>query len=136
MRKVIAERLHESTYSTPHYYLTQKVQADKLIAFREEINQGRTEKISLNDLFIKAVALTCREVEESRSSWDGANNRIVISKSVDVCFAVDTGKGLITPMIRGADRKRLSDIGKQSKELIGRAKENKLVPNEYMVSRA
>lgn len=133
MRKVIAERLHASTYNVPHYYLTYKLRVDKLLKLREEINRDRTEKISLNDLFIKAVAKTSRLVPESRSFWDPENNRIRVSDSVDISFAVDTGSGLITPIVKGADKKSLSAVNKTTKGLIEKAKNNKLAPAEYIV---
>lgn len=135
MRKVIAERLHYSTYNVPHYYLTAKISIDKLIKLREEINSSFTEqkdKLSLNDFFIKAAAVASMQVPETRSRWDGDNNRILVSKTVDVSFAVDTGNGLITPIVPNAHKLRLRQVGGLTRQLIDKARNNKLKPEEYI----
>ena len=130
---MIAARLCESKYNIPHYYITVKLRVDNLIKLREQVNKISDDKISLNDFFIKAVALTSREIPESRSFWDGDNERIRISEDIGISFAVDTGKGLITPIVHHADKISISKIQKKTKQLIDKAKQNKLSPNEYIV---
>ena len=135
MRKVIAERLQYSTFNVPHYYLTSKISIDKLSKLREEINASFSDpkdKLSLNDFFIKAAAVASMQVPETRSRWDGDNGRILLSSSVDISFAVDTGKGLITPIVPNAHKLRLKQIGGLSRQLIDKARNNKLKPEEYL----
>lgn len=135
MRKVIAERLTQSTSSVPHYYVTMSLNVDKLNKLRDEINSSfadKKDKITMNDLFIKAAAIASAQVPETRSTWDGDKGVIKISSSVDISFAVDTGKGLITPIVPGADKLRLKQISTLSKDLIEKARANKLKPEEYI----
>lgn len=135
MRKVIAERLTHSTSTVPHYYVTMALNIGKLNKIRDEINASFTDKldkISMNDLFIKAAALASAQIPETRSQWDGDNGLLRVSSSVDMSFAVDTGKGLITPIVPNADKLRLSQIRTISKALIDKARTNKLKPEEYL----
>ena len=130
MRKVIGQRLTESKQNLPHYYVTMEIRMDKLISLRKQINEDLKEKISVNDFIIKAAALACKLVPEVNSQWLGDNIRRF--EEVDVCFAVAIESGLITPMVTSAESKSIGQIAAETKDLIARAKINKLKPEEYM----
>jgi pyruvate dehydrogenase E2 component (dihydrolipoamide acetyltransferase) len=129
MRKVIANRLLESKQTIPHFYLTIECKIDSLITLREQINKDADKKISINDFIIKAVALTLKQMPEVNSSWSGEG--IKKYTNVDVSVAVSVDQGLITPIIKKADTKTLSNISMEMKDLAARAKENKLRPEEF-----
>lgn len=95
------------------------------------MNEGGSVKISFNDLIIKAASLACRDVPEVNSWWNGETIRTF--KDVDISVAVDIGEGLITPIIRSANKKGLLEISGQMKELAQKAKNKKLRPEEYQV---
>jgi len=130
MRDVIAKRLLESKTTIPHYYLTSEIVMDKIIKIREELNKEAKTKISFNDIFIKAAALACVEVPEVNSQWQGTVIRRF--KNADVSVAVDTGSGLITPIIFNANSKGLNEISLSMKDLADRAKKNALKPHEFI----
>ncbi|XP_073820791.1 dihydrolipoamide S-acetyltransferase muc isoform X2 [Musca autumnalis] len=132
IRGVIAKRLLESKQQIPHYYVTVECQVDNLMKLREKINKKYEKqgvKVSVNDFIIKATAIACRKVPESNSYWMG--NVIRQFDNVDVSVAVSTDRGLITPIVFSADRKGVIDISKEIKELAGKARENKLKPQEF-----
>jgi len=131
MRKTIAGRLLESKQTVPHYYLTAEVTMDNLLKLRAELNaQGKDEfKLSVNDFVIKASALACRDVPEANSAWMGSHIRQY--KDVDVCVAVSTEAGLITPIIHQANNQGLKSISHAVKDLAARARASKLKPHEY-----
>ncbi|RYE54583.1 MAG: pyruvate dehydrogenase complex dihydrolipoamide acetyltransferase, partial [Rhizobiaceae bacterium] len=137
MRKVIAQRLLQSTQSIPHFYLTMDCDIGKLVAAREEINalapKGKdgkpAYKLSVNDFVIKAVALALQRVPEANVSWtEGAMLKHKVS---DVGVAVAMPGGLITPVIRNAHTKSVSAISTEMKDLAARARDRKLKPEEY-----
>ncbi len=130
MRKVIARRLTESKQTVPHFYLEADLAVEALTALREELNEGveKEQKISVNDLFIRACALALREVPASNASWmDGT---IVTHGRVDVSVAVAIEDGLVTPVVRSADRKSISEIASEVRALATRARAKKLTPEE------
>jgi pyruvate dehydrogenase E2 component (dihydrolipoamide acetyltransferase) len=130
MRKVIARRLTESKRDAPHFYLTIDCNIDRLLQLRQEINAKREkDKISVNDFVIKASGLALRQVPTANASW--TDNAARLYQAADVSVAVATPGGLITPIIRNADTKTLSAISREMKDLAGRARENKLKPEEY-----
>jgi pyruvate dehydrogenase E2 component (dihydrolipoamide acetyltransferase) len=131
MRKTIARRLVEAKQQIPHFYMTIDCALDALLALRKDLNAkaGENIKLSVNDLVIKAVALALREVPEANASWSDAG--VKLYKSIDVAVAVALDGGLITPVVRQADQKGLSTISGEMKELAGRAREGKLMPEEY-----
>jgi len=132
MRKVIAKRLQQSKHTIPHYYLTVECNMDKIIKLRKEINttyEKEGVKLSVNDFIIKAVALSCKRVPECNSAW--MDTFIRQFNTCDVSVAVDTGNGLITPIVTGAEKKGLSEISSSVREMAGRAKEGKLQPHEF-----
>lgn len=130
MRKVIARRLSESKQEVPHFYLSVDIDVDALVKLREQLNERIADsKLSINDLIIKAAAQALARVPECNASWTEA--AILRNKDVDVSVAVATDGGLITPVVRNADKKGLETISVEIKELASRARANKLKPDEY-----
>ncbi|KAI8082357.1 pyruvate dehydrogenase complex dihydrolipoamide acetyltransferase [Thamnidium elegans] len=131
MRKIIASRLTESKQTVPHYYLTVEVNMDKVSKLRQVLNQSSEGKykLSVNDFVIKASALALKAVPEVNSAWQG--DFIRQYNSADICVAVATPTGLITPIIGQAETKGLSSISTQVKDMAKRARDGKLSPAEY-----
>jgi len=129
VREIIAKRLLESKTTIPHYYLKIEVTMDEISAMREKLNKESKSKISFNDIFIKAASLACREVPEVNSQWHGSFIRKY--KNADVSVAVDTGSGLITPIVFAANTKGLNEIATTTKALVDKAKTNTLKPQEF-----
>ncbi len=137
MRNVIAKRLVESKQTVPHFYLEITCFIDDLIKFRSEINSNalkdsdgnREYKVSVNDIIIKASALSLKKHKMVNSSWQGGT--IVQYGSVDIAIAVAVNDGLMTPIIKNADQKSLLTISQEAKELAKKAKSQRLKPEEY-----
>ncbi|MEM5500927.1 pyruvate dehydrogenase complex dihydrolipoamide acetyltransferase [Ahrensia kielensis] len=136
MRKTIAKRLQESKQTIPHFYVTMDCELDALLSLRSQLNKSApvkddkpAYKISVNDMVIKALALSLRDVPDANVSWTDEN--MVKHKHADVGVAVSIPGGLITPIVRSAETKTLSAISNEMKDLGKRAKEKKLSPNEY-----
>ncbi|CCG80729.1 Dihydrolipoyllysine-residue acetyltransferase component of pyruvate dehydrogenase complex, mitochondrial [Taphrina deformans PYCC 5710] len=131
MRKTIAARLAESKQSSPHYYLTVSINMDKTLKLREALNSkanGRY-KLSVNDFIVKATAQALIEVPEANSAWYGEFIRQ--NHNADICIAVATPNGLITPIVKQAQSIGLSTISNKTKELAKKARDGKLKPDEY-----
>ena len=132
MRKTIAARLAEAKQTIPHFYLRRDARLDVLLAFRSQLNKeldSRGVKLSVNDLIIKACALALQQVPDCNAVWAG--DRVLRLKPSDVAVAVAIEGGLFTPVIRDADRKSLSAISAEMKDLAARARSRKLAPHEY-----
>jgi len=132
MRKTIARRLTESKQQVPHIYLTVDVRLDALLKLRGELNaslESRGIKLSVNDMLIKALALTLIEVPACNVSFAG-DNMLQYSRA-DISVAVSVPTGLITPIVTDAANKSLSKISTEVAELAARAKDGKLQPHEY-----
>jgi len=136
MRKTIAKRLVESKQTIPHFYVTVDCELDALLALRAQLNDAAPRKdgapaykLSVNDMIIKALALSLRDVPDANVSWTESN--MVKHKHADVGVAVSIPGGLITPIIRKAETKSLSTISNEMKDYGRRAKERKLKPEEY-----
>jgi pyruvate dehydrogenase E2 component (dihydrolipoamide acetyltransferase) len=129
MRKTIARRLAESKYSAPHFYLTMQINMDRAAEARSALNESNPDqKISFNDIIIKASALALKKNLKVNSSWLG--DKIRYNHHVHIGMAVAVEEGLLVPVIRFADQKSLSQIGAEAKNLSGRAREKKLQPEE------
>jgi len=130
MRKVIARRLTEAKRDVPHFYLTVDCEIDSLLKARAELN-GRFDgvKLSVNDFIVRAVALALRQVPAANASW--GEEAIRRYRDVDISVAVATEGGLITPIVRHADRKGLAEISAEVKALAAKARDGKLKPEEF-----
>ena len=132
IRKTIARRLTESKQQVPHIYLTVDIRLDALLKLRGDLNKSldaRGVKLSVNDLLIKALGVALENSPKCNVTFLG--NEMVQYSRADVSVAVSTPTGLITPIIRDAANKGVAKISSEMKDLAGRAKENKLKPEEY-----
>ncbi|MDE2445954.1 MAG: pyruvate dehydrogenase complex dihydrolipoamide acetyltransferase [Alphaproteobacteria bacterium] len=137
MRKVIARRLTEAKQTVPHFYVTVDISLEKLLELRERLNlqapkdkEGKPAwKISVNDFVIKAMAMALIKVPDANVSW--TESAMVKHKHADVGVAVSIPGGLITPIVRSAERKGLAQISTEMKDYAARAKARKLKPEEY-----
>ncbi|QKW37696.1 2-oxo acid dehydrogenase subunit E2 [Actinomadura sp. NAK00032] len=128
-RKVAAKRLTESKRDAPHFYLNREVDAEALLAFRKTLNEALAPaKVSVNDLIVKAVATALREHPAVNVSYTEEN--LLFHKRIHVGIAVAVEDGLVVPVVKDADRKSVSQIGAESRELAGRAREGKLKLDE------
>lgn len=128
MRKVIAKRLSESIFTAPHFYLTIEVAMDEAMRSRTTINTIPDTKVSFNDMVIKACAMALKKHPKVNSQW--REDAIIINHHVNVGVAVAVEDGLVVPVLRFTDQMTLSQIGNGVKDLAGRAKSKKLLPNE------
>lgn len=131
MRRTIARRLMESKTTVPHFYLEADCDIEALLELRAQINEGRekSDKISVNDFVIKAVAHALAKVPSANAIW--TDEAILQLKSIDISVAVATETGLITPVVRNADQKSLGAISKEMKALAIKARDGRLKPEEY-----
>jgi len=129
MRKTIADRLSESKFTAPHFYLNMEVEMDSLIENRKIINKKNNIKISFNDILVKAVAMAIRKHPDINSSWLGTHIKFHQDINIGVAVAVDNG--LVVPVIRNADSKSFSDISSETTMFVSKAKENKLQPADW-----
>lgn len=129
MRKVIAQRLSDSKFTAPHFYLNISVKMDKAMEARTAMNAISASKISFNDFVIKACATALRKHPDVNSSWMG--DFIRTNNHINIGTAVAIPDGLIVPVIKFADQKSLSEIAAEAKTLIGKAKDKKLQPHEF-----
>jgi pyruvate dehydrogenase E2 component (dihydrolipoamide acetyltransferase) len=129
MRKIIAKRLAESKFSSPHFYLTIAVDMDSAVASRTRLNEVSPVKISFNDLVLKACAVALKLHPKVNSSWMG--DKIRYNHHVNIGVAVAVEEGLLVPVVRFADTKSLSQIGTEVKEFAKKAKEKKLQPSDW-----
>jgi pyruvate dehydrogenase E2 component (dihydrolipoamide acetyltransferase) len=136
MRRTIATRLAEAKQTIPHFYLTVDVAMERLNAVREEANAAVLRddagkpalRLSINDFIIKALALALQRVPAANAVW--AEDRILRFRRSDVGVAVAIEGGLVTPVIRDAERKSLLDISVEMADLSARARMRKLKPAE------
>jgi len=128
MRRAIARRLTESVTTIPQFTVTAHARVDRLLALRAEINEGRTERISLNDLVLKAVGAALTDVPEANAVWtDDAVRRFA---HADIGVAVALDGGLVTPVVRGVDRLPLGDLSTRVREASERARAGRLRQGE------
>ncbi len=128
MRRVIAERLAQSKREAPHFYMSLDCGADALMDFRQSLIDSGAQ-VSLNDLILKVTATTLKDVPALNSAWSDAGIRRF--RSVDLAVAVAIEGGLITPVIRGADKKRIAEIAEEMRDLVSRARDGQLSREEY-----
>ena len=125
-RKTIARRLVEAKQTVPHFYLEADLDVEALAALRETLNEGASpeDKISFNDLIVRASALALRVVPEANASW--IDGQIVQYDRADISIAVAIDDGLVTPVLREADRLSIRVIARAAKDLAARARARKL----------
>lgn len=131
MRRTIARRLTESKQTVPHFYLTIDIDAAPMLASRKRINEqlkADGEKISVNDVILKATAMALRRLPEVNASF--TSDGILYHQVVDVAVAVAIDEGLVTPVIRDTDKKGLRMIAAEVRDLAARARDRKLMPEE------
>ena len=132
MRKTVAARLTEAKQTVPHFYLRKEVKIDELLSVRLRMNEhllDKNKKLSINDFIIKACALALQSVPKANVVW--ADDKILQLTPSDIAVAVSVEDGLFTPIIRDAEKKGLSDLSIEMKELAEKARSKKLLPNEY-----
>jgi pyruvate dehydrogenase E2 component (dihydrolipoamide acetyltransferase) len=134
MRRAIARRLTESKATVPHFYMTAEPVVDELLALRKRVNEALPAngqgagKVSVNDFVIAAVAAAFCDVPEANVTW--SDEGLIAYRSVDISIAVATGTGLVTPVLRGVEGKKLSAIARESAALAQRARDRKLLQHE------
>ena len=130
MRRVTATRLQQAKQTVPHFYLRIECVVDAalgLLARVKELHPDVTP--SLTDFVVRAAALALRQVPQANSTW--ADGVVRVYDTVDIAVAVNTPKGLLTPIVRAADRKDLGAIARETRALVTRAREGTLTPEEY-----
>ncbi|HEY1670327.1 MAG TPA: dihydrolipoamide acetyltransferase family protein [Trebonia sp.] len=134
MRRAIARRLTGSKATIPHFYLTAEPVVDDLLALRKQVNEALASggqgavKVSVNDFVIAAVAAAFRDVPAANVTW--TEEGLVAYRSVDISIAVATETGLVTPVLRGVEGKKLSAIATETAALAQRARDRKLLQHE------
>lgn len=131
MRRTIAKRLGESIGPIPTFYLTVEIEMDEALEFRKKINAALSEeeKVSVNDVIVKTAAMASLKHPFVNASY--RDDKIRFYEDADVGVAVAIDEGLITPVVRAANKKGIAQIAKEVKELAARAREKKLQPEEY-----
>lgn len=129
MRKVIGDRLSQSKFTAPHLYFTTSVDVTELMKFRETINKVQPQKVSYNDFVIAAVSQALQKYPGINCALHG--NKIVQYKDVNIGMAVGMENGLIVPVIRKAQNKKLTAIAAETQALAEKARAGKLLPQDY-----
>ena len=131
VRKVIAKRLGEAKREIPHFYLTVDFEIDALLELRRQLNdlaEGEF-RLSVNDLIVKACAYALRDVPAANASW--TESAVLQYDEVDICVAVAGRSGLMTPIVRNADKKGLAEVSHEIKALAEKARNGRLQPGDY-----
>jgi pyruvate dehydrogenase E2 component (dihydrolipoamide acetyltransferase) len=132
MRKTIARRLSASKQTVPHFYLSVTCQIDALIDLRQRLNEELVPdgiKLSVNDMLIRAMTLALRRVPDANVGFGG--DRLYRYRRVDIAMAVAVEGGLVTPVIRDAGAKSLAAIAAEARDLVEKAREGRLMPEDY-----
>lgn len=130
MRGIIADKMQKSMNIAPHYYVTMEINMEEILKLREALSEKvQNAKISINTFIIKAVALAIKKYPIINSFVD--NDQIILKEQINIGLAVALEEGLIVPVIREADKKGLSEIAYEERQLIEKAREGKLTPDEY-----
>ena len=130
MRRVTATRMQQAKQTVPHFYLRIDCAADAALGLVESAKQvGAGVTPTLTDVVVRAMALALSKVPQANSTW--ADGVVRVYDEVDIALAVNTAKGLITPIVRGADRKNLGAIARETRALVARAREGTLTREEY-----
>jgi pyruvate dehydrogenase E2 component (dihydrolipoamide acetyltransferase) len=130
VRKVIAQRLQEAKTFIPHFYVTLTIDAEPMVALREQLAQANA-KVSFNDIVVRGSALALRNHPVINSGFNTVNNTITRYQTIDISIAVSIPDGLITPVVHHADYKSVSELSVEIKNLVKKARDGKLQPQEY-----
>jgi pyruvate dehydrogenase E2 component (dihydrolipoamide acetyltransferase) len=130
VRALIGRRMTQSKQQAPHFYVTAEVDAAPLMSFREELNAilGEEAKVSVNDVIVKAAALTLPDFRNLNASIEG--EEIVRHGAVNIGVAVALDEGLLTVVARDADRKPLPDLAREIREMVARARQGRVRPED------
>ncbi len=128
LRKIIAERTHQSKMEAPHFYVTVEVDMEKIYTLREALKEEEAGNISVNDFVVRACALALREMPQVNSTYQGDYLLQLGNVNIGIAAAVDDG--LLVPVIHHADQLTLRQIAAASKDLVTKARAGKLSPNE------
>jgi pyruvate dehydrogenase E2 component (dihydrolipoamide acetyltransferase) len=131
MLRAVAKRMSESKATVPHFYLDAEIDVGRALELREELNQalaGEDEKISVNDLIMRAAALALLENPKFHRSWH--DGKLVLHKSAHIGIAVALDDGLVVPVLRSVERKSMREIARESRDLVERARAGKLKQRE------
>ncbi|CAI5743911.1 unnamed protein product [Peronospora destructor] len=131
MRKIIAKRLSASKRDVPHSYMSIDCEIDSIMKLRRQLRGKHDVKVGMNDFILKAVALALRDVPEANCFFDVKTQSVQSNSSVDVSVAVAAPSGLITPIVSKVDTLGLSGVNRIFMELVSRARQNKLKPEEF-----
>ena len=132
MRKAIASRLQAAKRNAPHFRLTVDLNVDAIQALRQQINATVPQvKLSINDMLIKAAAAALMKVPQVNVQFDEEKQQILQFDQADISVAVAIDNGLITPIVKAANRKSLAEISNDMRDLATRAKTGKLAPDEF-----
>ncbi|PYR47702.1 MAG: hypothetical protein DMF89_18320 [Acidobacteria bacterium] len=130
MRRVTASRLQQAKREIPHFYLTADCNVTKLVRLRTHLNrESRGPKLTVTDLLLAACALALRDVPLANAIW--ADDVVRVYRTIDIAFAVNSVRGLITPIVRDCQDKTLAAISNAVRQLTSRAREGRLLPEEY-----
>jgi pyruvate dehydrogenase E2 component (dihydrolipoamide acetyltransferase) len=131
MRKVIAERMAHSKSTVPHFYLTVDCEIDELLKVRSTLSERLGDPpLTVTDIIVRACGLALLEVPDANVGWEG-DGMMRRYHTADISVAVAIEGGLITPIVRGADKKGLAEISAAVRDLAKRAREGQLAPEEY-----
>jgi pyruvate dehydrogenase E2 component (dihydrolipoamide acetyltransferase) len=131
MLRAVAQRMSESKATVPHFYLDAEIDLTRALEVRRELNEalaGEDEKISINDLVVRAVALALLENPKFHRSWD--DGKLVLHRSAHVGIAVALDDGLVVPVLRSVEQKSVREIARESRDLAERARTGKLKQSE------
>ena len=129
MRKIIAHRLSESKFTSPHFYLTMDINMDEAVEARKRMNEIAFVKISFNDIVIKAAATALKQHPKVNASW--IEDTIHYHRHIHIGVAVAVEEGLLVPVVRFAHNKTLSEISTEVKILGKKAREKQLQPTDW-----
>lgn len=132
MRQTIARRMVESKTQAPHFYVTMEIDMAAAMALRSQINAvlPENEKLSVNDLIVKASALALRRFPNVNASF--AADGIHVHDQVNIGMAVARESGLVTAVLRDCDKKPLAQLGREARELVARARDGRMKPDDMM----
>ncbi len=128
MRRAIARRLTESTSTVPHFYVSADLRVGRLLELREEVNATGDVHASVNDLLVKAIGAAFQRVPEANVIW--TDDALRHFDTIDVAVAVDTEKGLLTPVVRDVAAQSLTQLSATIADLVERSRSGRLLQHE------